>query len=235
MEVRVRVIRVTEDIAATEKYIAGHLKVLESYGVTKVTSADRSWVDNPNTYLILFESMDDFRVLGGGRVQLRSKGYPLPLEDAISEVDPGIIEYMNQFGELEVAEYCGLWNSREVAGYGIGSIYLVKVGVAIASQFKLKKLLALCSPATVRISKKVGYEVIETLGDNGTFYYPKEGLIATVLAIEDVDNLPTAEESEREFIFQLRNNVVHQKLETGPKGEMMVRFDLIVNKNSENQ
>ncbi|WP_439488868.1 hypothetical protein [Algoriphagus sp.] len=176
--------------------------------------------------------MDDFRVLGGGRVQLKSKGYPLPLEDAISEVDPGIASYMSQFGELEVAEYCGLWNSREVAGYGIGSIYLVKVGVAIASQFGLKKLMALCSPATVRISKKVGYEVISSLGDNGTFLYPKEGLIATVLAIDDVDNLPFADSTEREFIFQLRDNVVNQKLESGPKGEMMVLFDLIVNKNS---
>ncbi|MCE7054859.1 hypothetical protein LZF95_09260 [Algoriphagus sp. AGSA1] len=231
MEVRVRVIRVVEDAEATEKYIAGHLKVLESYGVTKVTSADRSWVNNPHTYLILFESMDDFRVLGGGRVQLKSKGYPLPLEEAISEVDPGIMSYMSQFGELEVAEYCGLWNSKEVAGYGIGSIYLVKVGVAIAAQFGLKKLMALCSPATVRISKKVGYEVIDSLGDNGTFLYPKEGLIATVLAIDDIENLPFADSNEREFIFQLRDNVVHQKLETGPKGEMLVLFDLIVNKN----
>jgi len=231
MQVRVRVVRATEDPEATEKYIIGHLKVLESYGVTKVTSADRSWVTNPNSYLILFESMDDFRVLGGGRVQLRSKEFPLPLEDAIAEVDPKIISYMDQFGELEVAEYCGLWNSKEVAGFGIGSIYLVKVGVAIASQFKLKKLLALCSPATVRISKKVGYEIIESLGDNGTFYYPKEGLVATVLAIDNVEDLPTADVVEREFIFRLRKNNVQETLETGPRGEMMVKFDLTIKKN----
>lgn len=231
MQVRVRVVRATEDPEATEKYIIGHLKVLESYGVTKVTSADRSWVTNPDAYLILFESMDDFRILGGGRVQLRSREFPLPLEDAISEVDPKISSYMDQFGELEVAEYCGLWNSKEVAGFGIGSIYLVKVGVAIASQFNLKKLLALCSPATVRISKKVGYEIIESLGDNGTFYYPKEGLVATVLAIDNVEDLPTADILEREFIFRLRKNNVQETLESGPRGEMMVRFDLTVKKN----
>jgi len=231
MQVRVRVVRATEDPEATEKYIIGHLKVLESYGVTKVTSADRSWVTNPNSYLILFESMDDFRVLGGGRVQLRSKEFPLPLEDAIAEVDPKIISYMDQFGDLEVAEYCGLWNSKEVAGFGIGSIYLVKVGVAIASQFNLKKLLALCSPATVRISKKVGYEIIESLGDNGTFYYPKEGLVATVLAIDNVEDLPTADVVERDFIFRLRKNNVQETLETGPRGEMMVKFDLTIKKN----
>jgi hypothetical protein len=228
MEVRVRVIEVTEDIEATEKYIAGHLKVLESYGVTKVTSADRSWVDNPNTYLILFESMDDFRVLGGGRVQLRSKGFPLPLEEAIAEIDPCISHYMDQFEDLEVAEYCGLWNSREVAGYGIGSIYLMKVGVAIAGQFNMKKLMALCSPATVKLGMKVGMEVVESLGDRGTFLYPKEGLVATLLQINDLINLPTAIDSEREFIFNLRSNKVMKTLEKGPKGEMMISFEVNV-------
>ena len=233
MEVRVRVVRSIEDADATEKYIAGHLKVLESYGVTKVTSADRSWVKNPHTYLILFESMEDFRVLGGGRIQLRSKEFPLPLEDAIAEIDPGIRQYMQQFDDLEVAEYCGLWNSREVAGYGIGSIYLMKVGVAIAGQFNMKKLLALCSPATVRLTMKVGMEIIESLGDNGTFFYPKEGLVATLLHINDLKNIPTALESEREFIFNLRKNRVQKTLEKGPKGEMMINFE--VNINPENQ
>ena len=232
MEVRVRVVRSIEDEMATEKYIAGHLKVLESYGVTKVTSADRSWVNNPHTYLILFESLDDYRVLGGGRIQLRSEGFPLPLEDAISEIDPSIHQYMEQFGELEVAEYCGLWNSREVAGYGIGSIYLMKVGVAIAAQFNMKKLLALCSPATVKLTMKVGMEIIHSLCDNGTFFYPMDGFLATLLAINDLINIPTALESERDFIFNLRNNKVQKTLEKGPKGEMMISFEVNVNSGS---
>lgn len=232
MEVRVRVVKAMDDLSATEKYIQGHLKVLESYGVTKVTSADRSWVDNPHAYLILFESTDDGRVLGGGRVQLRSSKFPLPLEEAISEIDPSIALYMAQFDDLEVAEYCGLWNSREVAGYGIGSIYLMKVGVALVGQFKLKKLLALCSPATVGLSYKVGCEVIQSLGNNGTFYYPKEGLIATVLEINDLINLPTAAKEDREFIFRLRNNTVYETLENGPKGKMLIKFEVQTKLNS---
>ncbi|MDN3669925.1 hypothetical protein QWY93_11370 [Echinicola jeungdonensis] len=226
MKVRVRVVRAVEDVGATEKYIMGHHKVLESYGVTKVTSADRSWTANPNVYLIVFESMDDFRVLGGGRVQLRSEGYPLPLESAIEEKDPSVRNYMDQFGDLEVAEYCGLWNSKEVAGYGIGSIYLVRVGVAITSQLKLKRLFGLSSPATLGISQKVGYEIIESLGDKGVFYYPKEGLVATALEIRDVFNLPTAACPEKEYIFKLRSNIVLNTKEKGPRGEMEVQFEL---------
>jgi len=124
MKVKVRIVRAIDDVDATEKYIFGHHKVLESYGITKVTSADRSWALNPHVYLILFESVEDQRILGGGRIQLRTQNFPLPFELAVREIDPKIEEYLSEFKDLEVAEYCGLWNSREVAGYGIGSIYL---------------------------------------------------------------------------------------------------------------
>src|SRR5690606_1411928 len=230
MKVRVRVVSAVEDLEATEKYIIGHHKVLESYGVTKVTSADRSWALNPHVYLILFESMDDFRVLGGGRIQLRTEQFKLPLEKAIEEIDPSINEYMAVFKDLDVAEYCGLWNSKEVAGYGIGSIYLVRVGVAILPQLKIKKLLGLSSPVTLSISKSVGYEIIESLGDKGSFYYPKEGLIATALEINDVVNLPMANQAEKDYIFRLRENISFSTIESGPRGDMEVKFELQIPK-----
>lgn len=232
MKVRVRIVKAIDDVEATEKYIYGHHKVLESYGITKVTSADRSWALNPQVYLILFESMDDFRVLGGGRIQLRTENFPLPFEIAIKEIDPKIIPYMAEFKDYEVAEYCGLWNSREVAGYGIGSIYLVRVGIAILPQMKLKKLFGLSSPVTLSISKSVGYEVITSLGDNGSFYYPKEGLIATALEIVDIVNLPNASELEREYIFDLRNKMNFNTVESGPRGKMELQFELQIQKPS---
>ncbi|MEX0882834.1 MAG: hypothetical protein WDZ72_05110 [Cyclobacteriaceae bacterium] len=232
MKVRVRIVRAMEDIEATEKYIYGHHKVLESYGITKVTSADRSWALNPHVYLILFESMEDLRILGGGRIQLRTENFPLPFEMAIKEIDPKIIDFMAEYSDLEVAEYCGLWNSREVAGYGIGSIYLVRVGVAILPQLHLKKLFGLSSPVTLSISKSVGYETITSLGDNGSFYYPKEGLIATALQINDIEELSQAQKSERDYIFELRNKINFNTTECGPKGKMELQFELKIPKPS---
>ncbi|MDO6437521.1 hypothetical protein Q4534_08895 [Cyclobacterium sp. 1_MG-2023] len=232
MKVRVRIVRAIDDVEATEKYIFGHHKVLESYGITKVTSADRSWALNPHVYLILFESMDDQRVLGGGRIQLRTEYFPLPFELAIKDIDPKIEDYLSSFKDLEVAEYCGLWNSREVAGYGIGSIYLVRVGIAILPQLNLKKLFGLSSPVTLSISKSVGYEIITGLGDKGSFYYPKEGLIATALEINDINELSKAQEAERDYIFELRNKINFNTVESGPKGEMELQFELQVPKPS---
>jgi hypothetical protein len=52
--------------------------------------------------------MEDLRILGGGRIQLRTENFPLPFELAIREIDPKINDYMAEFSDLEVAEYCGL-------------------------------------------------------------------------------------------------------------------------------
>ncbi|SIT06679.1 hypothetical protein [Belliella pelovolcani] len=226
MKVKIRVVRAISSPEDTEKYIAGHFKVLESYGVTKVTSADRSWVNNPNVYLLLVESEDGQRILGGGRVQLRSSGYPLPLEGAIFEKDERIVEYMTRFEDLKVAEYCGLWNSKEVSGYGIGSIYLIRIGVALTSFLNLNCLMAFCSPFTVANSQAVGLRIIEELGVNGTFLYPKEGLVATIMEVEDVNSLERALPAEKDFIFDLRRNPKQIKILESKMGEMEVEFDL---------
>lgn len=227
MKVKIRVAHAMSDPTTTERYIDGHFKVLESYGVTKVTSADRSWVNNPNVYLLLVESAEeDKKILGGGRVQLRNANFPLPLEGAIYEKDKRILNHMSKFQDLEVAEYCGLWNSREVSGYGIGSIYLIRIGVALTSFLNLKCLMAFCSPFTVQNSRAVGLEIIETLGDKGTFLYPKEGLVATIMEVNDVNTLEKANDEERKFIFDLRQNPNQTKKLQSEKGELEVEFDL---------
>ncbi len=227
MKVKIRVVRAVSSPEETEKYIAGHFNVLESYGVTKVTSADRSWVKNPNVYLLLVEAMDGTgRILGGGRIQMRNENFPLPLEGAILEKDERIIDYMKKFKNLEVAEYCGLWNSREVSGFGLGSIYLIRIGVAITSFLNLKSLMAFCSPFTVKNSQSVGFEIIESLGDNGAFLYPKEGLVATIMEIQDVINLPFSAAAEKAYIDNLRNNPTQVSLDESPKGLLEIHFDL---------
>ncbi|MCH7398968.1 hypothetical protein MM236_13260 [Belliella sp. DSM 107340] len=230
MKVKIRVVRAISSPEETEKYVSGHFKVLESYGVTKVTSADRSWMNNPNVYLLLVESEDGERMLGGGRVQLRSAGFPLPLEGAIFEKDSRIVSYMERFEDLKVAEYCGLWNSKEVSGYGIGSIYLIRIGVALTSFLDLNCLMAFCSPFTVANSQSVGLRIIEELGDNGTFLYPKEGLVATIMEVENVRTLERANPEEKDFIFDLRKNPKQTKFLTSKMGEMEVEFDLNLEK-----
>ncbi len=221
MKVRIRAVRAVDDLTTTEKYVEGHFSVLESYGVTKVTSADRSWIKNPNVFLLVVESEDGSKVFGGGRVQLKGDGFPLPLEAAIMEKDVRIIDYLAPFRNLEVAGF-GIQN----AGYGIGSIFLIRSGVAVASLLKLKNLMGFCSPFTLKNCRRLGFKVIRCLGEEGSFLYPKEGLIATILDIQDLQCLPNAEKEEKQKILYLRENPKHVADETSSKGDFKIIYDL---------
>jgi len=224
MVAKIRAFKSPDDVETSLRYVEGHRKVLESYGVKKVTSASVDWLHDPQTYVVLVESEDGEKIYGGGRIQIRSNEMKMPMEDAIAKIDKGIYQYVDNIGNESIAEFCGLFNSKEVAGYGIGSIFLGRIGVAIATQVEVKYLMALCSPATLRNCARVGFEIIRDLGKNGTFYYPKEGLVATALIIKDIVNLPGANEEERERIFDLRENPIQEAIEKGPKGEMDIIY-----------
>ena len=224
MVAEIRAFKSPDDVETSLRYVEGHRKVLESYGVKKVTSASIDWLHDPQTYVVLVESEDGEKIYGGGRIQIRSNEMKMPMEDAIAKIDKGIYQYVDNIGNESIAEFCGLFNSKEVAGYGIGSIFLGRIGVAIATQVNVKYLMALCSPATLRNCARVGFEIIRDLGNNGTFYYPKEGLVATALIIKDIVNLPGAHSEERERIFDLRETPNQEAIEKGPKGEMDIIY-----------
>ena len=76
---------------------------------------------------------------------------------------------------------------------------------------------------------RVGFIVDERLGDKGTFYYPKEGLVATAVINNDIQVLATADPEERERIFELRSFPVQKKMEIGPKErELEVDYNLLM-------
>jgi hypothetical protein len=225
MVAKIRAYKSPDDIETSLRYIEGHRKVLESYGVKKVTSANHNWLYDDQTYVVIVESEDGDRIFGGTRVQIRSEDLKMPMEDAIAKIDSNIYGYMDNYQNKTLAEFCGLFNSKEVAGYGIGSIFLGRIAIAIAANLGVDHMMGLCSPATLRNSLRVGFEILKDLGNNGTFYYPRESLIATALVIKDVVNLPNATVEERERILNLRHNPNQFAVEKGPKGELDIIYD----------
>jgi len=194
-----------------------------------ITSARLLWMDDPDTYVIMVESEDGEKVYGGARIQQARGNLPLPVEDAVTKFDPNIHTFVKERIAEGTGELCGLWNSREVAGLGIGSIYLSRIGVALAQQLKLNSLFALCAPATVKNSNRVGFVVDERLGNQGTFYYPKEGLVATSVILTDVPVLSTADPDERPKIFELSEHPVQIANELSPRGkELILDYDLLL-------
>ncbi len=226
-KVRITAFRATENPEACDKFIEGHSKVLSSHGVDKVTSSNNDWKYNPEAYVILIETGDGERVLGGSRVHCLGGTQPLPLVPATRDLDKSVIDYVDQLGEKGVGEICGLWNSLEVAGMGVGSIFSIRCAVAILSQLNIQYSLALCSPYTARLAGNYGFNIEESLGNNGTFYYPKLDLLATIVRLDDVHTIPGGNEHEMKRIFNLRENPVQTKEEKGRKGaEFIIEYNL---------
>ncbi len=220
--------RAIEDRASCMKFIEGHTHVLEIFGITQITSAKIDWVLNPDVYVVQVSAEEGGKALGGGRIHIANRKQPLPIEDAVGQMDSRIYGVVDQQVETGIGEFCGLWNSWEIAGLGIGSIHLGRTFISLAHTLKLKTLLGLCAPATYRNSLRVGFRVLKELGVDGKFYYPAEDLTATGLIIEDLENLPLAVEEERSAIFRLRTKELTKTTITTSKGkEVTLHFDLL--------
>lgn len=226
LEVNIRAFSAVDDIQTRDLYHYGLEQVLLYYGVTRVTSQSKDWFNDPNTWIIVVESREDGQILGGARMQMASEALPLPMEKAIGFKDPRIYQIVEDYRDKGVGEFCGLWNSRKVAGMGLGSMYLGRACIAIAPKIGMNTVLGLCAPSTKMNSFKIGFKIDERLGNEGEFNYPKENLVATTLVIYDPLNIPTADQSDREKIFELRENptlVAHEKTE---RGDLTIHYQL---------
>ena len=228
---RIRAFRATDDHDTCEKFVQGHRKVLEIFGISEITSNNEAWFYDPDVYVIVAESIETGEVYGGARIQMKTSltSQPLPIEKAIGEMDNrifGIIQNELMNGNY-LGEICGLWNSRKVAGMGIGSIVLVRCAVAIATHLNLSKLVGICHVSNVKNNARVGYEIITDLGDEGTFYYPKSDLLAAALIINDLQELPTAQQKHKDLIFDLRNQPLQTTKELSRMGEVTIQYQLL--------
>jgi hypothetical protein len=225
-EVRIRAYRAIDEPETCELFIQGHTNVLTSIGVTKVTSSKNGWATDPAVFVIIVESLDGEKVYGGARVHVSGGNEPLPIEQATGAMDPSIYEVVWSFAQYGTGEICGLWNSHELAGYGIGTPLLIRTLIAISSQIGLQSLFALCAPYTVKPVVNCGMVLVDSIGNKGTFYYPKLDLIATAMILNDVSNLSGALEEDRRAILQMRENPDDLKIHELKNKEITIDFKI---------
>jgi hypothetical protein len=215
-EIQIRAFRATDDPETCRKFIAGHRKVLSIYGIENITTNTDDWMFNRSIFVIVVETLDGEKLYGGARIQVSDGIHPLPIEEATGKMDPRIYDIVRKYAENGAGELSGLWNSREVAGFGIGSLFPSRVALALASQIGIKTMFSLCSPTTVRFKDWIGGKLMEDIGQKGTFYYPKIDLIATALYSDDLIDLTMAHPREKEKIFYLRAHPEHVAREKSP-------------------
>ncbi|MEP6512944.1 MAG: hypothetical protein ABJA79_03695 [Parafilimonas sp.] len=215
-ELRIRAFRAPNDPETCRKYIIGHRKVLENHGINKVTSSTEDWVNSTCVFVVVVETMNGEKLYGGVRIHAYEGENFLPMQEAIADMDSRIHYVIQRYAANGTGELCGLWNSLEVAGLGIGSLFPIRAGIVIAEQAGLNSLFFLCSPLTVRFNKWVGSRIITEIGNEGTFYYPKLDLLATAVVLEDAITVEHAHPREKQKIFFMRNNLNFTTVEKSP-------------------
>jgi hypothetical protein len=224
-EVRLRAFRAIDEPDTCKLFIEGHTHVLTSIGITKVTSSKNEWTENPAAFVMIVESLDRKKVYGGARVHVAGGNQLLPIEQATGAMDPGIFDLVWNFAQNGTGELCGLWNSREIAGYGIGSIFLIRTAVAISYQIGIQSLFALCAPYTIPPGEAVGMERETSIGNDGTFYYPKLDLLATTMVLKDVPTLHKAYEEDKLAILKIREDLNIVRKEVLRKKELTIHYE----------
>jgi hypothetical protein len=223
---KLRAFRAIDEPDTCNLFVEGHTNVLTSIGVTKVTSSKNEWQSNPAAFVIVVESLDGQRIFGGARVHVAGGTQPLPVEEATGAMDPKIFELVWKMAQNGTGEVCGLWNSPDLAGYGIGSPLLIRAGIAICSQIGLQSLFALCAPYTVKPVVNSGMVLVEEIGNNGTFYYPKLDLIATCMILKDVANLSLANDEDKSAIFQMREHTDNLRIDKLKDKKISIELEL---------
>lgn len=215
-DIRIRAFRAIDDLQTCQKYIEGHRRVLSIYGIENITSNTDDWPYNPSIFVIVVESADGEKLYGGARVQAANGIIQLPIEEATSEMDNRIHEVIRNYASSGVAEASGLWNSREVAGLGIGSLFPARCAIVLLKQLGISTLVTLSSPTTVRFNQWLGLSTLKSVGNEGTFYYPKLDLLATACVLEDSFTLKNAHLREKEKLLYLRENLQCDIVEKSP-------------------
>jgi len=228
IKLKFRSFTAVHDNETCEKFLEGHVQVLKDYGITNITTNNRQWMSLPNVHGIVAET-EDGHVVGGVRVHIADGVHPLPVENAVGSMDPMVSTVINKYFDHGTGELCGLWNAKEIAGIGV-SIMLVRAGISIVNQIRLASLFTICADYTLPMVRKVGFVVEDSLGNEGEFVYPNKNYIARVLRKMNAETLETAEEFDRNRIFDLRNHPIQLTLEPGPKGEVEIDYQLLIPK-----
>jgi hypothetical protein len=222
-----RSFRAINDIDTCLAYREGHVNILKDYGITNITTNNTEWFENPNIYGIVAELPESKKVVGGIRMQISDEDNKLPVEKAIGNMDSNIFNIVKRFRENGgVGELCGLWNSKEVAGFGI-SVLLTRAGISTTNQFECETLMGICAEYTLDMFRRVGFVVDDSLGLNGEFPYPNNSYIARVLGIMNSSTLNTAHEYDKQRMQSLRNDPYQTFREVGKKSDILIQYNLI--------
>jgi len=226
-EFKISVYRAIDEPTLCEEYSVGHIKVLTDFGIVNVTSSNKNWLDNKNTFCIIAQEKSTNKMVGGIKIQVADNLFPLPVETAIGKIDKRIFDNVKYYKENGgVAELCGLWVSNQIKGIGMAA-YLVRSAIASTKQLEFATMIGICAGYSLKMFKNVGFKIDSGLGDSGNFSYPNENYIAHVVGILNASTLENASEFDKNIMLNLRANPIQDQEEVTNNIKTNISYNLI--------
>ena len=226
-KITLRAFRAIQEPALAEEFLREHRKVLEDFGIANVTTNTETWLSDPNAYLIA-AIHEDLGMVGGVRLQIAADGIPLPMEEALSKIDPLISETIDPLREHGVGEVCSLWNANRFSQKGV-PVLLSQAVTAIATMVDVKRMVCLVATYTQKHPMRNGFLVMENVGDKGTFTYPIPTITAVAMFNPDTMLLPNASVEHRQFLYSLRLRPRQIRIECPAKTHFEISYDIQLN------
>ncbi len=225
LRLRVKGYSAPEAVGNCARNAAAHAQVLRRYDIGNITSAKQGWWQNTLTYALLLDDAQRGAPLGAVRLQRWGNGVPLPLENALANVDPRVHGWLRELASNGVGELCGLWCSPRLKGFGMGAV-LTRMGLSLSTQVRTNTVLGLCDTRNVESNLRLGFRRDASLAAHGSFEYPKPGLYAHVLRVVDAQRLQHATNDNRMAVHEYRDAPVGEELIEGNDGRLVLERDL---------
>jgi hypothetical protein len=136
---------------------------------------------------------------------------PLPIEEAVQPADVRVRDWIAGFAGFGVGELCGLWCSPKLRRFGFGA-QLTCMGIALAAPTRTRTLLGLCDTRNLEANVRLGFAPDPTIASSGRVQYPRPGLVAHVLRIDDALRLPAARPEIRALVQDYRSRPIARQV-----------------------
>lgn len=208
MNLRIRVLHAVDYPKIAQKFYEGQKEVLKEFNVDgKISSIKDKWWENMYSYMIVAEDIKTGELGGGMRLDVIDDSHSIPVERALSYIQPDIIERMHKYDNV-LAETCGMWVSKRFSERNLPKI-LMRCSISIASKLRIKVLLGFANQYTCKMTEDMGFTTVKNVGNNGTFSYPDERYKTSLVELY-VNEPKNAIPEEVEMINWLRQHPVQQ-------------------------
>lgn len=222
--ITIRSFRPQNDPASYRAYLEGHRNVLSDLGLLIVVKPN-ALEDPPADCVIVVAEHAELGMVGGIRIERASPTSKLPMQRALGNLEPRIDSVISELANEGCGEICGLWNSARFAGRGVPQL-LSEAAVSLVHLLGMSHLVCFVAHYTLRHALKVGFQLMENLGDGGAFPYPVPRIRSFAMVIPDTVLLANAPDNWRQRILSLRCRPLQDRIEAPTGVPYAVRYRL---------